>query len=67
MLTLLQIDSCKEAGVNLKLEEMVNLPRRLLLAGGGLADETERFAALPEKLRNTLHAFQVRCQPLPFL
>ena len=57
--SLLQIDSCKEAGVNLKVEEMVNLPKRLLLAGGGLDDETDRFSELPEKLQKTLHSFQV--------
>jgi hypothetical protein len=39
---------------------MVNLPKRLLLAGGSLADETERFDTLPEKLQKTLHSFQVR-------
>jgi hypothetical protein len=55
---LVQIDSCHEAGVDLKVEEMVNLPKRLLLAGGSLADETERFSTLPEKLQRTLHSFQ---------
>lgn len=55
---MVQIDSCSEAGVNLTLEEMPNLPKRLLLTGGSLPDETERFESLPEKLQKTLHAFQ---------
>lgn len=59
-LCVVQIDSCNAAGVNLKLEEMVNLPRRLLLAGGSLDDETARFSKLPEKLQKTLHPFQAR-------